>query len=537
MRNRKNAEDEWPRLKADLENRIAERTDELRKNEGRFRTLIENNYDAITLNDSRGMPLYQSPSTERMLGWTLEERKEIPGFSFMHPDDRERLLKIFNEAVANPGQSVHSTHRLQHKDGHYIWTEGFITNMLHNKDVRALVSNFRDITERKNAEEEIRTMNEKLEQKVAERTAELEKKIRELQESEEKFEKAFRASAAGITITRMSDTTYLDVNDAFAKMTGYSREELIGHTSTELRLVANLPKREEVLKQLKETGSVKNSEMTVRNRNGELIEVMTAIETIFYNGEKYTINIIYDITDRKKAEEQLEAVNKELEAFTFSVSHDLRAPLRAVNGYAQMLKEDYGSKLDEEGNRIIDTMRYNAAKMGSLIDDLLAFSRLGRKEIQRADVDMNELVEGVLLEVGKANHYKASVTTGKLHHLNTDYGLMHQVMFNLVSNAFKYSSKKENPAVEISSGEKNNEIIFSVKDNGAGFNMKYAEKLFGVFQRLHSEEEFEGTGVGLAIVQRIIFRQGGRVWAEGETGKGATFYFSLPKNGQHATEY
>lgn len=229
---------------------------------------------------------------------------------------------------------------------------------------------------------------------------------------------------------------------------------------------------------------------------------------------------------------RLEIANKELEAFSYSVSHDLRAPLRAINGYAEMLGEDYSDKLDPEAKRVIENISYNVKKMGTLIDNLLSFSRLGRKDIQRTEVDMNELVEGVIIDLNKSLTYKAEIKTGKLPKVKVDYGLLHQVMFNLISNAIKYSSKKDKPVVEIYSEENDNEIIFSVKDNGAGFDMRYADKLFGVFQRLHSEVEFEGTGVGLAIIQRIISKHNGKVWAIGKVNEGATFSFSLPRTEQ-----
>ena len=226
---------------------------------------------------------------------------------------------------------------------------------------------------------------------------------------------------------------------------------------------------------------------------------------------------------------QLEASNKELEAFSYSVSHDLRAPLRAINGYAEILNEDYGAVLDEEGKRILETVRYNATKMGALIDDLLAFSRLGRKELNINNVNTLDLVEAVIRELNTLFPNQANIIIGKLHSITADYGLLNQVFFNLISNAIKYSSKQEKPVVEIGSKEEKNKIIFFVKDNGAGFDMKYSNKLFGVFQRLHSQEEFEGTGVGLAIVHRIISKHKGKVWAEGKVNKGATFYFSINK--------
>lgn len=228
--------------------------------------------------------------------------------------------------------------------------------------------------------------------------------------------------------------------------------------------------------------------------------------------------------------EELKNTNKELEAFSYSVSHDLRAPLRAVNGYAQMLNEDYSPKLDEEGKRIIEAIKYNSKKMGILIDDLLDFSRLGRKEVKKSEIDMNELTKAVLNDIDKTTEHKTEIKIGTLHKLKGDYSLFHHVMFNLISNAIKYSSKKEHPLIEISSEEKNSEIIFSVKDNGVGFDMRYAHKLFGVFQRLHKTKDFEGTGVGLAIVQRIINKHGGKIWVEAELDKGATFYFTIPIN-------
>jgi len=230
--------------------------------------------------------------------------------------------------------------------------------------------------------------------------------------------------------------------------------------------------------------------------------------------------------------DELKNANKELESFSYSVSHDLRAPLRALSGYAQMLNEDYSPILDEEGKRIIDSIKYNSTKMGMLIDDLLAFSKLGRKEIRKTEIDMNELVNCVMTEITKSIEHVAKIKVGNLHKVTADYSLMHQVMFNLISNAVKYSSKKENPVVEIFSEENNGEIIFTVKDNGVGFDMQYADKLFGVFQRLHSQEDFEGTGIGLALVQRVITKHGGKVSADGKVNEGAVFNFSLTQNGK-----
>ncbi|WP_421896866.1 sensor histidine kinase [Marinoscillum sp.] len=233
---------------------------------------------------------------------------------------------------------------------------------------------------------------------------------------------------------------------------------------------------------------------------------------------------------RKEAEEETQTVNQQLEAFSYSVAHDMRAPLRAINGYAQMLREDYENILDDEGKRIITMITTNSVQMGRLIDDLLAFSRLGRKEIQRSEVDLNELMEDVLSDVQKSTPHQAKIVVKKLHAVYGDYNLLHQVVHNLVANAVKYSSKREDPQVHISTKIDDKKLIFKIKDNGAGFDMKYADKLFGVFQRLHMQHEFEGTGVGLAIVHRIIAKHDGEIWAKGQVNQGATFYFSLPLN-------
>jgi len=236
---------------------------------------------------------------------------------------------------------------------------------------------------------------------------------------------------------------------------------------------------------------------------------------------------------------KLEEANKELEAFSYSVSHDLRAPLRAIDGFSRILVEDYAEKINEDGKRVLDVIRSNTQNMGRLIDDLLSFSRLGRKQIEASSVDMSELANDVFqqLKSGLANQ-NIQLNLASLPGATGDPSLIRQVFVNLLSNAAKYSRPRAETVIEVNGRCENGDCIYSVKDNGVGFDMTYAQKLFGVFQRLHSVEEFEGTGVGLAIVQRIIHRHGGRVWAEGKVDEGATFYFSLPKekhNGQFAT--
>ncbi|MCW3085184.1 MAG: response regulator [Bacteroidetes bacterium] len=232
--------------------------------------------------------------------------------------------------------------------------------------------------------------------------------------------------------------------------------------------------------------------------------------------------------DLQKNLQQLEVINKELESFSYSVSHDLRAPLRALSGYSKILEEDYEATLDEEAKRLLDNIQQSAFKMGHLIDNLLEFSRLGKKEVKKTEIDMEELVQSVVRDVNSSFKHNATIKIYDLLNASGDYSLLTQVWFNLVSNAVKYSSKKNNPLVEIGCKREANGITYYVKDNGAGFEMKYADKLFGVFQRLHSNDEFEGIGIGLAIIQRVINKQGGKVWAEAKKEEGATFYFTLP---------
>ena len=233
--------------------------------------------------------------------------------------------------------------------------------------------------------------------------------------------------------------------------------------------------------------------------------------------------------ERRRAEEQaaeLAAVNRELDAFAYSVSHDLRAPLRAVDGYSRMIEEDYGGRLDAEGRRLLAVVRDASQRMGRLIDDLLGFSRVGRARLARASVDMAALVHEVRQEL--AGESSAPVEVGDMPDGFGDRALLKQVWTNLVHNALKYSGRRERPRVEIGGKRDAGETVYWVRDNGVGFDMKYYDKLFGVFQRLHGADEFPGTGIGLAIVQRVVARHGGRVWGEGRTGDGAVFYFALP---------
>jgi light-regulated signal transduction histidine kinase (bacteriophytochrome) len=230
--------------------------------------------------------------------------------------------------------------------------------------------------------------------------------------------------------------------------------------------------------------------------------------------------------------DQLHELNQELQAFSYSVSHDLRAPLRSIIAYSKILEEDSMEKLDDSEKRALNSVQRSATRMNNLVNALLEFSKLGRKEIRKIKVDTQQLLKGILEEMSVSTEHKTEFKVGPLPSVWADNNLITQVWINLISNAVKYSAKKDTPFVEIGSYPKGDTIVYYVKDNGAGFDMKYADKLFGVFQRLHNIDEFDGTGVGLALVHRIVAKHGGCVWAEAKVDEGATFYFSLPTMGQ-----
>lgn len=228
---------------------------------------------------------------------------------------------------------------------------------------------------------------------------------------------------------------------------------------------------------------------------------------------------------------QLEVSNKEMEAFSYSISHDLRAPLRSIDGYSKILLEEYFDKIDDEGKKSLNRIMNSAKMMGRLIDDLLEFSKLGKRELNKGYVDMNDVVQKVLAELHEEIAQRnIDLRVGDLAPSMADIGLIKQVWVNLINNAIKYTKKRERAIIEITSNiEVDTEVTYRIKDNGAGFDMQYANKLFGVFQRLHKEKDFEGTGVGLAIVQRIIIKHGGKIWADAKIDQGACFYFTLSK--------
>jgi PAS domain S-box-containing protein len=364
-----------------------------------------------------------------------------------------------------------------------------------------------------------------------------------LRKSEYRMQSILDNSTAVISIKSI-DGRYLLINQWFEKLFSRNRQQVIGRTDHEIFPKEFADEFRKNDQQVIETRKPLHLEEIAPHRDGPhtYLSIKFPLED---GGSLYGICAIStDITERKKAEDaikrlntnlqrqamELESANRELEAFSYSVSHDLHAPLRAINGFSNVLINDYKNKLDPEAERLLDVIKTNAKQMSQLIDDLLAFSRLSRKSMDKRTIQMTEIARSVLDDLNIMDPGRTvSVTLDELPPAEGDPALIRQVFGNLISNAFKFSQNRTDSKVEIGSFTDNAENIYYVKDNGVGFNMDYASKLFRVFERLHRSEEFPGTGVGLAIVERIIQRHGGRVWGEGEPGHGATFYFSLPR--------
>jgi PAS domain S-box-containing protein len=339
-------------------------------------------------------------------------------------------------------------------------------------------------------------------------------------------------------------------NPGAERMFGYSADEVIGKSMLILFPPERLHEEKEILMRIGRGECVKHFETVRLHKNRTPIDVSVTLSPITDSEGKIigASKIARDIKERKLAEEemrkfnaelehrvtertaQLETANKELEAFSYSVSHDLRSPLRGIHGYVRMLKEDYAGHLDPEGNRLLDVVGSEAKRMGQLIDDLLTFSRMGRQKMGATTFDLSTLARSEFDALTRATPQAAPrFEIGPMPSVSGDPAMLRQVFANLIGNAIKFTRHQLSPVIEVGSWGDDSEVTIYIRDNGAGFDEKHRHKLFGVFQRLHSEAEFEGTGVGLALVQRIIHRHGGHVWAEGKPNLGATFYFTLPK--------
>jgi len=510
-----------------------------------FNFLVDEKAGRLRLNACAGIPDEEARAIEwldygvAVCGCVAQGRQRIIAEDILHTADvRTDLVKSF-------GIQAYCCHPLIAQD-RLIGTLSFGTKIRAQftpeevELMRIVTDQVAVAIQRKQAEEALTQLNAELEQRVSERTAEL--------RTASLYSRSLIEASLDPLVTISPDGKITDVNEATEQVTGRSRSELIG---TDFSDYFTEPDAAQAgYRKVLADGQVRDYPLTIRDASGKTTDVLYNA-TVYHNAQGEAQGVFAaarDVTETKRVvaelakhrehledmvkerTAELEAANKELESFSYSVSHDLRAPLRAIDGYARMILKKEGDKFGEETMRKFNVIRSSSQMMGQLIDDILTLSRVVKKHLSTSQLEMDSVIREVWKELETINPERnMKLTVQDVPAVYGDRTLIKQVYVNLLSNAVKFTKDRDPALIETGGYVEENENVYYIKDNGVGFEMEYYDKLFGIFQRLHKAEEFEGTGVGLAIVQRIVQRHGGRAWAEGKVNEGATFYFTLPQ--------
>ena len=496
-------------------------TKQIAESESLFRSLFEQASMGRAIRTMQGeCQVNQAYIT--MLGYSEAELTSMTASALIVPEDRDQWQWAQADLLSGKSKSSRLTLRYKHKYGSHLWIDESL-QLRRDGDGEPIqwISTILDISKQKRLEAERRQLA--------------------------LYTRSLIEANPDTMINIKQDGSIQDVNEAMIIATVKDRKQLIGQ---DFSSYFSDPEKARIgYQKVFADGSVKDYELQMRHRSGSLLDVLFNAR-IFHNETGDVAGIIAvarDISERKRLERELnnlneslekrvtertaelKAANEELEAFSYSVSHDLRAPLRAVDGFSRKVMLAYGDKLDQEGLRLLGVVRQNAVRMGKLIDDLLAFSRLGRREMHVVAVSMQDLAESSATELIELEpERQINFSCEAIPPCLGDPAMLKEVWMNLLSNAIKFTRQNNGAQIHVGSRIEGEFAIYWIQDNGAGFDMAYADKLFGVFQRLHSQEEFEGSGVGLALSQRIIHRHHGRIWGESQIGQGATFSFTLP---------
>jgi PAS domain S-box-containing protein len=493
----------------------------LKLSEERFASAFEHAAIGKALVAPDGRWLKVNRALCELVGYSSEEILEKTFQDITHPEDLETDLGYVQQLLAGAISTYQMEKRYLHKAGHIVWVLLSVSLVCdeHGKPLY-FISQIQDITKRRRAEEA-------------------------LQASEEKFRTVVE-SANDAIVTADIAGNIVDFNQAAEKMFGRSKTEVAGQPLTILMPERFRDHHREGIERYRRTGEAHVLGRTIElygvRRNGTEFPLQFSLASWTSRNQTFFTGVLRDITESKRIENEIKelnrqmegrnfeltAINKELESFSYSVSHDLRAPLRAIDGFSLALLEDAQDKLAAKEKEHLHRVRAATARMGQLIDDLLGLARTARRELTRETIDMSRLAHEVVsqLRTGDPSRNPAVVIAPSLV-VEADRQLFRVILENLLGNAWKFTSKRPDARIEVGLWQREPEQVYFVRDNGTGFDMKYAGKLFSAFQRLHDGSEFPGTGVGLASVQRIIHRHGGRIWTESAVGEGATFYFVL----------